>query len=150
MATKNYEIIIKLNKKEMPKFKKQFNEVIMKEAGPEMASTIRDIFLYHKMQPGQVKDWPSFLVAHAGIFSTAIMNNIQRKYINYGINSRTGIRVESIPKGTELVITTELNKQADQELGDYNPDTILKMVSKLDPSTTKAIFQRAVDKAGFD
>ena len=150
MATRNYEITIKLNKKEMPKFKEKLSKKIMEEAGPDIHAAIRDIFLYHKMRPGQGKSIAEFLISHAGIFPAAIIDNMKRKHLKYGQGTASGVSVQSIPNGTELVIKAELSESAATEFANYNPEAIMRIVSGLDPSTAKTIFQRAVDKAGLD
>jgi len=148
----NYEITIRLNKKEMPRFKEKFGEMVMKEAGPKVVKAIKDIFLYKNMEPGTGKGWGDFLASSAGVLPAAIMQNIQNKYINHGAGTSTGVQLRSIakPKGEEIIIKAELSKEASTKFVNYNPEAIMRIISRLDPSTAKAIFERAVEKAGLD
>lgn len=150
MAEVYYDLDIKLNKSEMPKFKKKFGELFKSKIGPDMHEAIRRIILYKKLRPGQNKSIPEFLVSHAGLFPAAILDNMKRKHINYGPGTESGISLQSMPNGTEVVIKVELSDTAKAEFVDYSPEAVMKMVTGLDPSVAKSIFRTAVDKAGMD
>lgn len=146
----NYEMTVRLNKKQMPDLKEKFSKMAIEEAGPDIVEAIRNIILYRKMNPGQGKDWPTFIVANAGLFSAAIIENIKKKYINFGKGTGTGVRLDSTPTGVELVITAELSEDGAKEVATLNPEAIMKMVTGLDPATASSIFRKAADKAGYN
>ena len=149
-----HSITVKLNRSEMPKFRENLAEKVVSEIGPEMSSSIRDILVYKKMRPGQRRDWPSFMAANAGLFSAAIIDDMDKRYVKFGRGSISHIRVESYARGgsigTELIIQAELTPEARKRFADFKPSAVFRMVTNLDPTKAQQVFRTAVDKAGLD
>jgi len=146
---KNYEIKVKLNKEEMPKFKNFLSSIVTDDISPEMTEALRDILLYQNLSPGQKKDWATFKSSHAGIFSEAILDNIQKKYIDFARGDETYVEVKSTKKGQEVVIKGKISEEATKEIN-ISPGAVLNLVSGLTPTKSKSILKRSIDKAGLN
>jgi len=146
---KNYEIKIKVNKSEMPKFENFLTDLVAGEIGPEMGNAMRDVLLYQKLNPGQRKDWAAFRSAHAGILSEAVLDNIQKKYIDLTNTAETYVEVADMPNGQELIIKGKLNEESTKNIN-LSPEAILKLASGLNPIKSKHIIERSIDQAGYD
>ena len=145
-----YVLRMRLNKKDMPMLKKKLPQIVMEKIGPEMHDAIRSILVYKKLNPGNERDWASFRVANAGLFSEAILDDIDKRYLRLGKGTESKISVESYKNGIQLVIRAELTEDAIKEFQDLNPEAVFRMVTNFDKTKAGNIFKTAVEKAGLD
>lgn len=142
-----YELTLRLNKKDLPKFRKSLSDIIDKEIMPAMFDITKELLLY---QP-EIENRPSmefidFINSHhgqSGLFSLAIIENLNTQHVNM---SKSTVRATKIPGKSELTITAELTEKAAKEFADFSPSAILHMVTMLSPFKSKAIFERVVKK----
>jgi hypothetical protein len=154
MPRNEHEITIRVSgtKDYIAEVKKNVKKIVDEEFSPEMASGIRDIFLYRKMtEGGSPKDWATFMTAHAGVFSAAVLENIRKKDINMA-SPNTNVRVEAIRGGTELVIQAAIRETSMSSFSENNMDgeAIMNLISNLDPMKATAIFNKAMREADLD
>jgi len=152
MPVKEYDIKFKISgdKKFLDDFKKNLKKLVTEEIGPEMFQVMKDIFLYRKMLEGIPKKWQDFLLTNAGIFTAAIMKNIEKKRINMQ-SPNTHVRLDRVGMNKELIISAAATEAAAKEFEESgkSPEAIMRIITKLDDETAKNIFEDALAEAGW-
>ena len=150
MAGKYYEIKVPItSKEEIKKFKDSFSDLFKEKISPDMSKAVRDVMVFHNIEPGTTRDWSSFRAANAGIVSAAILDNINKRFIKTGKGTFSNVRVERSGNISEVIITGEVDTEAAKELN-VEPEAVIKMIAGLTPARVKQIFDESTRKAGYD